>query len=179
LCPRQPSEQRPEQRPEHQRARRVGEAALTVGRLQLGHGELKHNVPQARPLYPLRSADAVKLVPCGLILEPDSAWCRKAGRGGMDDNLAEYLREVERALSRMRSEIRAQEIFIEVLLKAASGSIDENRESILTALWIAHAERTETHGDDDEIARFLAKFSARLDVALGRAPKQTDKREKA
>jgi hypothetical protein len=122
---------------------------------------------------------AVKLVSCGLILEPDSAWCRKAGRGGMDDNLAEYLREVERALSRMRSEIRAQEIFIEVLLKAASGSIDENRESILTALWIAHAERTETHGDDDEIARFLAKFSARLDVALGRAPKQPGKREKA
>jgi hypothetical protein len=46
-------------------------------------------------------------------------------------------------------------------------------------LWIAHAERTETHGDDDEIARVLAKFSARLDAALGRAPKQTGKREKA
>jgi hypothetical protein len=94
----------------------------------------------------------------------------------MDDNLAEYLREVERALTRMRSEIRAQEIFIELLLKAASGSIDENRESILTALWIAHAERAETHGEDDDIARFLAKFSARLDLALGRAAKKPGKR---
>ena len=51
----------------------------------------------------------------------------------MDDNLKEYLREVERALTRMRSEIRAQDIFIDLLLKAASGSIDENREKILTA----------------------------------------------
>ena len=97
----------------------------------------------------------------------------------MDDNLADYLREVERALSRMRSEIRAQEIFIELLLKAASNSIDENRESILTALWIAHAERTETHGEDDEIARLLAKFSARLDTALGRAPQNAGKRGRA
>src|SRR5215218_3449706 len=136
-------------------------------------------VPQAGFCILSAHRMAARFVPCGLILEPDSAWCRKAGRGGMDDDLAEYLREVERALTRMRSEIRAQEIFIEVLLKAASGSIDENRESILTALWIAHAERTETHGDDDEIARFLAKFSARLDVALGRAPKQTGNAKKA
>jgi cell division protein ZapA (FtsZ GTPase activity inhibitor) len=92
------------------------------------------------------------------------------------DNLADYLKEVERALSRMRSEIRAQELFIELLLKAASGSIEENREAILTALWIAHAERTETHGEDDDIARFLAKFSARLDAALTRTPQKTTKR---
>ncbi len=95
------------------------------------------------------------------------------------DDLAGYLREVERALSRMRSEIRAQELFIELLLKAASASIEENRESILTALWIAHAERTETHGEDDEIARFLAKFSARLDAALARAPQRSSKPKKA
>jgi hypothetical protein len=90
----------------------------------------------------------------------------------MDDNLAGYLREAERALSRMSSQIRAQEIFIELLLKAASASIEENRESILTALWIAHAERAETHGEDDEIARYLAKFSARLDTALTRTPRK-------
>ena len=93
----------------------------------------------------------------------------------MDDNLAEYLREVERALSRMRSEIRAQEIFIELLLKAASASIEQNRESILTALWVAHAERLENHGADDEIARILAKFSARLDTAMTRRPDQAAK----
>lgn len=90
----------------------------------------------------------------------------------MDDNLAGYLREAERALSRMSSQIRAQEIFIELLLKAASASIEENRESILTALWIAHAERAETHGEDDEIARYLAKFSARLGTALTRTPRK-------
>ena len=88
----------------------------------------------------------------------------------MDQNLADYLREVERALSRMRSEIRAQEIFIELLLKAASASIEQNRESILTALWVAHAERLENHGAEDEIARILAKFSARLDTAMTRSP---------
>ncbi len=93
----------------------------------------------------------------------------------MDQNLADYLREVERALSRMRSEIRAQEIFIEILLKAASASIEENRESILTALWVAHAERLENHGADDEIARILAKFSARLDTAMTRRPDQAAK----
>jgi hypothetical protein len=97
----------------------------------------------------------------------------------MDDDLAGYLREVERALSRMRSEIRAQEMFIDLLLKAASASIEENRESILTALWIAHAERTEVHGSDDEIARVLAKFSARLDTALARAPHKKVNREQA
>jgi hypothetical protein len=94
----------------------------------------------------------------------------------MDQNLADYLREVERALSRMRSEIRAQEIFIEILLKAASASIEENRESILTALWVAHAERLETHGGDDEIGRILAKFSARLDTAMIRTPDKAVKR---
>jgi hypothetical protein len=93
----------------------------------------------------------------------------------MDQNLADYLREVERALSRMRSEIRAQEIFIELLLKAASASIEQNRESILTALWVAHAERLENHGADDEIARILAKFSARLDTAMTRRPDQAAK----
>jgi hypothetical protein len=97
----------------------------------------------------------------------------------MDDDLAGYLREVERALGRMRSEIRAQDIFIELLLKAASASIEENRESILTALWIAQAERTETHGTDDEVARVLAKFSARLDAALARAPRKAGKRGRA
>jgi hypothetical protein len=94
----------------------------------------------------------------------------------MDDNLAGCLREVERALSRMNAQIRAQEIFIELLLKAASASIEENRESILTALWIAQAERAETHGEDDEIARSLAKFSARLDTALTRTPRKAAKR---
>ena len=93
----------------------------------------------------------------------------------MDDNL-EYLREVERALSRMRSEIRAQDIFIDLLLKAASASIDDNREAILTALWIAQAERAETHGADDEMARILGQFSARLDAALARAPLRTARR---
>jgi hypothetical protein len=97
----------------------------------------------------------------------------------MDDDLAGYLREVERALSRMRSEIRAQDIFIELLLKAASASIEENRESILTALWIAQAERAETHGTDDEIASYLARFSARLDTALARAPRAAGKRGRA
>lgn len=94
----------------------------------------------------------------------------------MDENLADYLREVERALGRMRSEIRAQEIFIDLLLKAASGSIEENRETILTALWVAHTERRETHGAEDEIACLLAKFSARLDTALARAPGKVSKR---
>ena len=94
----------------------------------------------------------------------------------MDDNVADYLREVERALSRMRSEIRAQDIFIDLLLKAASSSIDENREAILTALWIAQAERAETNGPDDETARILEKFSARLDTALARAPLKATKR---
>ena len=88
----------------------------------------------------------------------------------MDDNLADYLRDVERALSRMRSEIRAQDIFIDLILKAASSSIDENREAILSALWIAQAERAEVHGADDEISRLLETFSARLDAALARAP---------
>jgi hypothetical protein len=97
----------------------------------------------------------------------------------MDDDLAGYLREVERALRRMRSEIRAQDIFIDLLLKAASASIDENRESILTALWIAHAERAETHGDDDEIAQHLARYSARLDTALARTPHRARRRGKA
>lgn len=88
----------------------------------------------------------------------------------MDENLAGYLRDVERALSRMRSEIRAQEIFIDLILKAASASIDENREAILAALWIAQAERAELHGADDETARMLERFGARLDAALARAP---------
>ena len=94
----------------------------------------------------------------------------------MDDNLKEYLREVERALSRMRSEIRAQDIFIDLLLKAASASIDENREKILTALWIAQAERAEVSGPEDETARILGKLSARLDAALARASPKATKR---
>jgi hypothetical protein len=94
----------------------------------------------------------------------------------MDDNLKEYLREVERALTRMRSEIRAQDIFIDLLLKAASGSIDENREKILTALWIAQAERAEINGAEDETARMLGKLSARLDAALARASPKATKR---
>ena len=76
----------------------------------------------------------------------------------------------------MRSEIRAQDIFIDLLLKAASSSIDENREAILTALWIAQAERMETNGPDDEIAHMLGKFSARLDTALARVPLKVAKR---
>jgi hypothetical protein len=94
----------------------------------------------------------------------------------MDDNLKDYLREVERALSRMRSEIRAQDIFIDLLLKAASASIDENREKILTALWIAQAERAEVNGSEDEIARMLGKLSARLDAALASASPKATKR---
>ena len=88
----------------------------------------------------------------------------------MDDSLTEYLREAERALTRMSSQLRAQDVFIALLLKAASASIEENREAILTALWVAQAERAETHGDDDETARALARFSARVDAALARAP---------
>ena len=93
----------------------------------------------------------------------------------MDDNL-EYLREVERVLSRMRSEIRAQDIFIDLLLKAASAAIDDHREAILTALWVAQAERAETHGPEDETARLLGQFSARLDTALARSPQRKAKR---
>ena len=94
----------------------------------------------------------------------------------MDDDLAGYLKEVERALGRMRAEIRAQQIFIDLLLKAASASIEENRESILTALWIAYTERAETYGEDDEIAGFLARYSARLDTALVRAAPKPKRR---
>jgi hypothetical protein len=93
----------------------------------------------------------------------------------MDDNLKEYLREVERALSRMRSEICAQDIFIDLLLKAASASIDQNRETILTALWVAQAERAEVNGADDETARILGKLSTRLDAALARTATKATK----
>jgi hypothetical protein len=97
----------------------------------------------------------------------------------MDDSLTEHLREAERVLIRMSSQIRAQDILIDLLLKAASASIEENREAILTALWVAQAERAETHGDDDDTARILARFGARIDTALARAPKSVGRRQRA